>query len=97
MVSDTCLDHTQAATDALVITGGNVYDQSWAGNSYGKFILGFVYDQTGVNFDYTATGDAEHTVSHPGGIHGKELDGNATSPNGDDLIWSFQAASRDKQ
>ncbi|MFH1232163.1 MAG: hypothetical protein V1709_11785, partial [Planctomycetota bacterium] len=93
VIFDTYMNDTVSADSALKkLSGGNTSNHRWAGNSYGKFILGFDYEE-GQNIltEMQAVGK-ECRNSDPDG--GRRLDGDRIKPNDvdtkpDNKEWSF--------
>jgi len=86
IIFDTYMDDTASAEDALVCTsGGPISDQSWCGDTgYGKFVLGFNYDNTsGGGASLKAV--ADYCTDHGG----KKMDGDRVADNGDDRTWDY--------
>lgn len=91
IIFDTYMDDSESATNALVCdSGGPISNQSWCGDTgYGKFILGFDYNNTGGG---GAEIRADATYCKDEGE--KQMDANRITPNendpeGDDKEWEY--------
>ncbi len=89
VVFDTYMNDNYSAASALVrVTGGPTYAHTWAGNTYGKSILGFDFDKTGGGAT-TMKAEADNCRNKDGAGKGRKLDQNRVAPNGDDRTWSY--------
>ena len=85
LIFDTYMDISSPPGSALVCeNGGPISNVQWCGDTgYGKYVLGFNYDNTGGGASLRAVADY---CTDEGG---KPMDGDRETPNGDDYSWQY--------